>query len=124
MKITIISLFLILFAVGCSKTGNANAPIRSLIARGDIALAEIATNNYGGHIYYSIQIKPSSAKEAELYKLAQQYPNREIEVIVGSNITKMQMPAAALKPPIEWTVPCPSLDAAKVTEQALKKLSQ
>jgi hypothetical protein len=125
MKTTIISLILVLIAVGCSKKESANAPIRFAMTRGDVALAEITTNNYQGHDYYSVRIKPTSDKEAELYKFSQRYPNREIEVVVDSTpYVKIQMPASALKPPLELQVQCGSLDNAKVVERGLKELSQ
>jgi hypothetical protein len=125
MKITVISLVLVLFAVGCSRKESANAPIRVTIAHGDLASpAEIITNNYKGHTFYCFQIKFSSAKEAELCKLAQEHPNGEVEIVVGSEIAKMRMPAKALKPPIMWGVSYRSLDDAMAAAKVVKELSR
>jgi hypothetical protein len=124
MKFTIISLVLVLFTVGCSKKESANTPIRIAIAHGDIAPAEITTNIYHGKTYYIIQIKFSSAKEAELCKLAQQYPNREVEVALGSSSYKFRMPDKTLKPTIQWGIASDSFDDASATEADLKGLSQ
>ena len=125
MKITTISLVLVLFAVGCSKKESANAPIQVVIAHGDLASsAGITTNIYKGDIFYCVQIKFSSAKEAELCKLAQQHPNSEVEFIAGSRIAKMRMPAKALKPPIEWSMTYRSFKDARAAAEAVKDLSQ
>jgi hypothetical protein len=124
MKITIISLVLVLFALGCSKKESASGPLRFTVAHGDIAPAEITTNIYKGNTYYIIQIKLSSAKEAELCKLAQQYPNREVEVVLGSESRKMRMPAKTVKPPIQWAVSFTSIDDAIEAEADLKGVSQ
>jgi hypothetical protein len=124
MKFTIISLIFVLFTVGCSKKGNANTPMRFAIAHGDISPTEITTNIYHGDTYYIIQIKLSSAKEAELCKLTKQYPNREVEVALGSSSRKMRMPAKTLKPPIQWAISFRSFDDASAAETDLKGLSQ
>ena len=124
VKITMISLVLVLFVVGCSKKESAGGSLQFTIAHGDIAPAEITTNIYQGNTFYIIQIKLSSIKEAELCKLAQQNPNREIEVAVGSKISKMRMPAKTVKPPIQWAVSFRSYADAKAAEETVKELSQ
>jgi len=124
MKITIVSLVLVLFAVGCSKKESASGPLRFAIAHGDIAPAEITTNIFHADTYYIIQIKLSSAKEDELCKLAQQYPNREVEVALGSDNRKMRMPAKSLKSPIQWAVSFTSIADAREAEADLKGVSQ
>jgi len=125
MKIILISILSVLFAVGCSKKESATAPIRVEIARGDIAShAEITTNHYQGHTSYCIQFQLSSAKEAELLKLAQQHPDGMVEFGVGSKFSKMRMPAKSLKSPIQLAVAFGSLKDASAAEQTLKELSQ
>ena len=118
---------LVLFAVGCSKKESASEPLRFAIAHGDITPEEITTNIYHGKTFYIIPIKLSSAKEAEWCKLAQQYPNRAVEVAVGSEIHKMRLPAKIVKPPaqwVEWSQAFTSLDEARTAEAELKRLSQ
>ena len=118
---------LVLFVVGCSKKERASGPLRLAIAHGDIAPEEITTNIYNGKTFYIIRIKLSRAKEAEWCKLAQQYPNREVEVAVGSEIQKMRLPAKIVTPPsqwAEWAQAFTSLDEARAAEAKLKRLSQ
>ena len=124
MKITIISLMLVLLAVGCSKKESASAPLQFTVARSDMTLANITTNVYKGNAYYIIQIKLSSAKQAELFKLAQQHPGGEIEVVLGSGIHTMKMPAKTLKLPIQWALSFRSLDDAVAAEKELKDVIQ
>jgi len=127
MKITIISLMLVLFAIGCSKKESASEPSRFAIGHGDITPQEITTNIYNGTTFYIVGIKLSSAKETEWRKLAHQYPNREVEVAFGSKIEKMRLPTRIEKPPpqwVDWAKAFTNLDDARAAEADLKKLSQ
>jgi hypothetical protein len=102
-----------------------NAPVRFAIARGDVAFVEVTTNNHKGRDYYLVHFKPTSQKEAELYKLAEQHPTREIEVDVGSTPdVKMQVLASALQEPFDFQVPCLTHEQAMAVERGLKELSQ
>jgi hypothetical protein len=126
MKIIILSLALVLSAVSCSKKESAATPPHFGLARGDLASpAEITTNKSGAHILYCVPIKLSSAKDAELHKFAQQHPNRQVEIVVGSKvITKVRMPANVTATSVlGLTVACDSIDEAKAIADSLDGLS-
>ena len=122
MKITILSLVLVLLAIGCSKKAGANSPPQFALAAGDLASPPENTTNDNE---YLVQIKLSSAKAAELLKFAQQHPGRETDIVVGSRtITEIPMPMKALKMPVVLTIAFDSFEKAEAITEPLKALSR
>lgn len=74
---------------------------------------------------YCVPIKLSSAKTAALRKFAQEHPNRQLEIMVGSKvITKVRMPADVTATSVlTLTVACDSIDEAKAIADSLGGLS-
>ena len=126
MKITALSFAFVLLVVGCSKKESATAASHFDLVRGDLASpAEITTNKYGAQILYCIPIKLSSAKTAALHQFAQEHPNSQLEIMVGSKlVTKVRMPAHVdAASTIGLSVACDSFAEAKGIADSLGGLS-
>ncbi len=95
MKIAIISLALILFAVGCSKKESATAPLPFALAHGDLGSpVEIVPDKIGARSVYRVPWKLSTTKLAALCKVAQSHPNRSIEIMAGARVVaQLKAPA-------------------------------
>ncbi len=123
MKNTIITLVLVVFAIGCSKQN-----IQFAMKRGDLSSVEVGTNSSQAYDHYFIGVRLTGGKEAELCKLAQQNTNRDIDIIFGSTFTfKLEQPGFSLKLPLhpmQFHIPCSSLEKAKIMEKGLQELQQ
>ena len=95
MKITTFSLIMLTLLSACSRQDPAVAqPHQVNLSPGDLAApAEITTNASGSSLTYSLQVKLSAAREAELVKFARTHPNGNVRVMLGGRVlTDLRMP--------------------------------
>jgi hypothetical protein len=124
MKIAIISLALVLFAVGCSKKESAGTPPQFILRAGDIASpVEVTTNMVGATNVYSIFVEFSDSEQSHFREFEQEHLNQDIQILAGSDVF-MGMHIQGIVSPVSFKLPYVSPDEARAIADALNKLSE
>jgi preprotein translocase subunit SecD len=86
MKITILSLILVLFASACSRK-SGTGPVQFNVTGRDLASpVEVTTNTLGDTGSVVLHIKLSPTKADELRKLTEHHVNQYMEIVAGSKV--------------------------------------
>jgi hypothetical protein len=88
MKTIVIVFAITLLAVGCSK--KPGTVVKYEVAAGDLAApALVSTNRAGTNVVFTVQMKLTPEKEAELLQFAREHPDQKIQIVSGDHVLAM-----------------------------------